>query len=85
MVIDAVFLKASQSFRLEYVSGSARLESNNNSGGITLMDDAVELIDDEIIILQNGLEDLIPKYCTFNFDFLSFRVKVIFDNPLASE
>lgn len=77
--LDAVFLKASQPFKLEYVLGSARLESNNYSGGLTLNDDAVELIDDEIIILQNGLEDLIPDYCTFNFDFLSFQVKVVFD------
>lgn len=83
--LDAVFLKAPIPFRLEYVLGSARLESNNNSSGLTLGDDAVELIDDEIIILQNGLEDLIPDYCTFNFDFLSFQVKVVFDNLLAAE
>ena len=83
--MDMVYLKAPQPFRLEYVLGSARLESNNNSGGVTLGDDAVELIDDEIIILQNGLEDLIPDYCTFNFDFLSFQVRVIFDYSLATE
>lgn len=83
--LDAVWLKAPHPIRLEYVWGSARLESNNNSGGATLKDDAVELIDDEIIILHNGLEDLIPDYCTFNFDFLSFQVKVVFDNLLAAE
>lgn len=83
--LDAVFLKAPKPFRLEYVWGSARLEGNNNSGGVTLGDDAMELIDDEIIILQNGLVDLIPDYCTFNFDFLSFQVKVIFDSSPATE
>lgn len=83
--LDAVFLKASQPFRLEYVLASARLESNSNSGGVILGEDAVELIDDEIVIIQNGLEDLIPDYCTFHFDFLSFQVKVIFDNLPATK
>lgn len=83
--MDMIYLKAPRPFRLEYVLRSARLESNNNSGGVILGEDAVELIDDEIVILQNGLEDLIPEYCTFNFDFLSLQVKVIFDNLPAAE
>lgn len=68
----------SQKFRIVYEYGSAMLESNNNSKSLILPSDAISVNEDEVIILQNGVRDLIPKHCTFTYDFLTFRVKIEF-------
>ena len=31
------------------------------------------------MILQNGLEGEIPAFCTFAYDFIRFRIKVVFE------
>lgn len=70
----------SQKFHILYEQGSAMLESNNNaSKGLALGRDAVMVQGDDVIILQDGIRDLIPKHCTFTYDFLTFRVRVVFD------
>lgn len=70
----------SQKFRILYEQGSAMLESNNNaSKGLALGHDAVMVQGDDVIILQDGIRNLIPKHCTFTYDFLTFRVRVVFD------
>lgn len=79
--MDCIYLKSEKQepFRLEYMLGSAMLESNNNSGGFILNNDAVHTEDDMLTIMQNGLEDEIPAFCSFAYDFISFRVKVVFE------
>ena len=80
--LDAVILqtrKPSQKFRLVYEQGSAALESNNLSRGLALNHDAARLEDDKLIIFQHGLHNEIPYYTDFTYDFISFRVRVVFE------
>ena len=78
--MDAIWLQAknNQKFRLEYVFGSAALESNSDSRACPLQHDAITEEDDHIMILQNGLEGEIPAFCTFAYDFIRFQIKVVF-------
>lgn len=79
--MDAIWLQAegNQRFRLEYVYGSAALEANSDSRALALRHDAVTEEEDHIMILQNGIDEEIPAFCTFSYDFLKFQIKVIFD------
>jgi len=79
--IDAIWLQAEngQKFRIEYVYGSAALESNSDSRALALQHDAITEEEDHIMILQNGIDKEIPAFCTFAYDFLRFRIKVLFD------
>ena len=81
-LMDAVILqtrKPSQKFRLVYEQGSAVLESNNLSRGLALSHDAAWIEDNNLIIFQHGLHNEIPSYADFTYDFLTFRVRVVFD------
>lgn len=80
-LMDAIWLHAKndQQFRLEYVFGSAALESNNDSRALPLRHHAITGEDDHIMILQNGIEGEIPAFCTFAYDFIRFQVKVVFE------
>ena len=80
-LMDAIWLHAKndQQFRLEYVFGSAALESNNDSRALPLRHDAITGEDDHIMILQNGIEGEVPAFCTFAYDFIRFQVKVVFE------
>ena len=53
--MDAIWLHAKndRQFKLEYVFGSAALESNNDSRALPLRHDAITVEDDHIMILQN--------------------------------
>ncbi|TGY91208.1 hypothetical protein E5329_22335 [Petralouisia muris] len=79
--MDAIWLHAKndRQFKLEYVFGSAALESNNDSRAFPLRHDAITEEDDHIMILQNGIEGEIPAFCTFAYDFIRFQVKVVFE------
>lgn len=79
--MDAIWLQAEngQPFRVEYVYGSAALESNSDSRALALRHDAITEEEDHIMILQNGIDEEIPAFCTFTYDFLRFQIKVIFD------
>jgi len=66
-------------FRLEYMFGSAMLESNNNSQGFTLSNDTVHIENGILFMRQNGLNDEIPNFCSFTFDFITLQVKIVFD------
>lgn len=68
----------SQKFRILYEQGSAMLESNNHSKGLTLPHDAVSIKGDDIIIFQDGVRNLIPEHYIFTYDFITFRVKIEF-------
>ncbi len=77
--MDAIWLKAEKPFHIEYVWGSAVLESNHDSRGLALRHNAITEDEDALIILQNGLDGEIPDFCTFSYDFIRFRIKVVFD------
>ena len=34
---------------------------------------------DMLVITQNGLDEEIPAFCSFAYDFIKFQVKVIFE------
>ena len=78
--MDAIWLQTEkgQRFRIEYVYGSAALESNSDSRALALRHDAVTEEEDHIMILQNGIDEEIPAFCTFSYDFIKFQIKVIF-------
>lgn len=77
--MDAIWLQAEngQGFRIEYIYGSAALESNSDSRALALRHDAITEEDDHIMILQNGIDEEIPAFCTFTYDFLRFQIKII--------
>ena len=79
--MDAIWLQTEegQQFRIEYVYGSAALESNSDFRAFPLRHNATTEEDDHIMILQNGLEGEIPAFCTFAYDFIRFRIKVVFE------
>lgn len=78
-LMDCVCLSADVPFHLEYVYRSAMLESNNESKGLVLSDNAVRLKDDLVMIGHEGLEGEIPNYCTYLYDFITLQVRVVFD------
>ena len=81
-ILDAVILqkrKPSQKFHLVYEQSSAILESNDLSRGLALSHDAAWMEDNNLIIFQHGLHNEIPSYTDFTYDFLTFRVRVVFD------
>lgn len=77
---DAVRLYSETEFSLEYVYGSAQLECNNiiNTKALPLNDTALELVGDDIVIGHTNLNSLLPAHCTYNYDFISVQVKVVF-------
>lgn len=79
--MDSVWFKAreNQSFRIEYVFGSAVLETSHDSCSLPLSNDSVKVKDDMVIIYQDGVRDKIPNCCTFFFDFLRIQIKVIYE------
>lgn len=79
--MDSVWFKAreNQSFRIEYVFGSAVLETSHDSCSLPLSNDSVKVKDDTVIIYQDGVRDKIPNCCTFFFDFLRIQIKVIYE------
>lgn len=79
--MDIIWLQAKQQkrFKMQYVYGSAILESNNDSRGLALHHDAIIEEDDCLMILQNGLTEEIPPFYTFNYDFLKFQIKIVFE------
>ena len=81
-ILDAVILQTRmpfQKFHLVYEQGSAVLESNNLSRGLALSHDAAWIEDNTLIIFQHGLHNEIPSYADFTYEFLTFRVRVVFD------
>lgn len=78
--MDAVWLKArhNKPFRVEYVFGSAALETSHDSCALPLGNDSVTSENDMIIICQNGLRGKIPECCTFFFDFLRIQIKIVY-------
>lgn len=78
--MDTIWLKANadRSFKIEYVYGSAALESNNISQALPLDNSALKLENDSVMIYQHGVRDKIPNCCTFFFDFLRIQIKVIY-------
>ena len=78
--MDSVWFKAreNRSFRIEYVFGSAALETSHNSCSLPLSNNSVKVKDDTVIIHQNGVRGEIPECCTFFFDFLRIQIKVIY-------
>lgn len=79
--MDTIWLKANadQSFKIEYVYGSAALEPNNISQALPLDNSALKLENDSVMIYQHGVRDKIPNCCTFFFDFLRIQIKVIYE------
>lgn len=79
-IVDAIWLRAEngQRFRLEYVYGSAALESNSDSRALPLRHNAITDEGDHIMILQNRIDEEIPAFCAFSYDFLRFQVKVTY-------
>ena len=79
-IVDAIGLRAENGrrFRLEYVYGSAALESNSDSRALPLRHDTMTDEGDHIMILQNRIDEEIPAFCTFSYDFLRFQVKVTY-------
>lgn len=79
--MDTIWLKANadRSFKIEYVYGSAALESNNISQALPLDNSALKLENDSVMIYQHGVRDKIPNCCTFFFDFLRIQIKVIYE------
>lgn len=76
--MDCVNLQAGQLFTAEYVYHSAVLQANNNSKGLVLSDDAVQIMEDMVLISHDRLKGELPKYCNFVYDFISFQVKIRF-------
>lgn len=76
--MDCVNLQAEQLFTAEYIYHSAMLQANNNSKGLVLSDDAVQIMEDMVIISHDRLEGELPKSCGFVYDFISFQIKIRF-------
>lgn len=77
---DCVYLVSDDAFKLEYLYKTARLESNNESReSLTLSDDTISVEKDNILIFFNGLEEELPEYNNFTYDFLTFEVMVVFE------
>lgn len=77
--MDAIWLRAEKPFHIEYVWGSAVLESNHESRELALRHDAVTKDEDTLVILQNGLDGEIPDSCTFSYDFIKFQIRIVCD------
>lgn len=77
---DAVCLYSETEFSLEYVYGSAQLECNSiiSTKALPLDDTALEQVGDDIVIGHTNLNSLLPAHCTYNYDFISVQVKVVF-------
>ena len=77
---DAVRLYSETEFSLEYVYGSAQLECNSifDTKALPLNDTALEQVGDDIVIGHTNLNNLLPAHCTYNYDFISVQVKVVF-------
>lgn len=77
--MDVIWLQAEKPFHIEYVWGSAVLESNHDSRSLALRHDAVTEENDLLVIAQNGLDGEIPAFCTFSYDFIRLQIRVVFD------
>lgn len=77
---DAVRLYSETEFSLEYVYGSAQLECNSiiSTKTLPLDDTAFEQVGDDIVISHANLSGLLPAHYTYNYDFISVQVKVVF-------
>ena len=77
---DAVRLYSETEFSLEYVYGSAQLECNSiiSTKALPLDNTALEQVGDDIVIGHTNLNSLLPAHCTYNYDFISVQVKVVF-------
>ena len=63
---------------MDCVNLQAVLQANNNSKGLVLSDDAVQIMEDMVLISHDRLKGELPKYCNFVYDFISFQVKIRF-------
>lgn len=77
---DAVRLYSERDFSLEYVYGSAQLECNSiiSTKTLPLDDTALEQVGDDIVIGHANLSGLLPAHYTYNYDFISVQVRVVF-------
>lgn len=77
---DAVRLYSERDFSLEYVYGSAQLECNSifDTKALPLNDTALEQVGDDIVIGHANLSGLLPAHYTYNYDFISVQVRVVF-------
>ena len=78
--MDSIYLSADEPFRLELLYGSAALECNSGKGRIPLGGEAVSLEDGLIIISQSDLREKLPDYYTYTYDFITFQVRVVFED-----
>lgn len=77
---DSVYLLSDNTFKLELLHKTTRLESNNESRkSLTLSDDAVRMENENILIFFNGLDEELPECNNFTYDFLTFEVRVAFE------
>ena len=78
---DAVRLCSEVEFSLEYLYGSARLECNNatDTKALLLNDANLEQAGDTVVIGHVNLDNLLPEHYTYNYDFISVQVRVVFN------
>lgn len=69
-----MILRSDVPVKLEYVKGSAVLESNCIERKI-LLNDAVTF-EDSMMITTIELNESLPEHCTYTYDFITFQVRV---------
>ena len=74
---DDVILNADWPVRLEYVMGSAALESNRMAKTIFLDDSAIIPDEGSIMIVKEKFDEALADYYTYTFDFITFQVRIV--------
>ena len=82
VIQDMIVLTSDHPFYVEPIYNSAALENSSGSSRLPLGERAIrksDKADDIIFIGHDRLKGIIPDYCTYNYDLLTFQIRVSFD------
>lgn len=82
VIQDMIILKSDKPFYVKPIYNSAALEDSNGTSRLPLGEHAIrkpDKADDVIFIGHDQLTGVIPDYCSYSYDLLTFDIRVSFD------